>query len=806
MTNSSSPGLRRYTLALSGCYGLLAPLAGDAETFDSLPPPPALAPGRERQQLILSLVVNEADSGRIVPVTYSQGHYLVRSADLAAAGLPTDQLNETQTDVSTMQGVRAVYDRHRQRLLLTVPPEWLPAQTFTGQRGGLRYQAGTSTGVLLNYDIYGSRIDGGANHLAVWNEWRLFGPYGHLSSDGVLQQPLGGKHNSHGGYVRYDTFWANQDEAESLSFTAGDLITNSLSWSSSVRLGGLQIARDFTVRPDIVTYPLPAFAGQAAVPTTVDLFVNGYRASSSDVRPGPYAFTNLPFINGAGEAVIVTTDALGRRVTTTEPFYVSSRLLQPGLSDYSFSAGALRRAYGLRNADYGAIAASGSYRRGIYDALTLEGHAEGARSLALGGLGALFKLARWGVANAAMTHSVLYGDNGNQYDWGYQYHTGSFSLGTQHTIRSKQFGNLAILDNGAHHLPDALWTLNRRSAQYYASIALDRYGSLGANYFDIGSAAGEATRLLNLSWSRNLWGNSSVFISGTFDRQQQHWSGAISFIIPFGMLNSVNLGIERDRPGSTAQRITLSRAMPTDGGFSGDLSYARESQINDYRQATLNWRNPYLETSGGYYGVSGQETTWAELRGALVAMDQHVLVANQLNNAFALVKTGYPDVQVRYENQPAGRTSQRGYLLIPGISAYYPGKYEIDAQSLPMDVAAEKIEQRVAVRRRSGYLVHFPIKPLRAANVILHDQQGQPLPVGTRLTRANLPIEYVGWDGIAWLDNLTGQNPLRATTPDGRHCHAHLTLPGGQLRISQTYGPLICPLSVTPLGSADDPL
>ncbi len=146
MASSPLPGLRRYTLVLSGCYGLLTPVAADAETFDSLPPPPARTPGRARQQLILSLVINEADSGRIVPVTYSQGHYLVRSADLAAAGLPTDQLNETETDVSAMQDVRTAYDQRRQRLLLTVPPEWLPAQTFTGQRGGRRYQAGTGTG------------------------------------------------------------------------------------------------------------------------------------------------------------------------------------------------------------------------------------------------------------------------------------------------------------------------------------------------------------------------------------------------------------------------------------------------------------------------------------------------------------------------------------------------------------------------------------------------------------------------------------------------------------------------------------
>ncbi|MEI2684790.1 fimbria/pilus outer membrane usher protein, partial [Erwinia aphidicola] len=115
---------------------------------------------------------------------------------------------------------------------------------------------------------------------------------------------------------------------------------DSLAWSSSVRLGGIQIARDFSVRPDLVTYPLPSFSGQAAVPSTVDLFVNGYKTSSNSVQPGPYSLTNMPFVNGAGNAVVVTTDAQGRRVSTTLPFYVASDLLKSGLSDFSFSAGA----------------------------------------------------------------------------------------------------------------------------------------------------------------------------------------------------------------------------------------------------------------------------------------------------------------------------------------------------------------------------------------------------------------------------------------------------------------------------------
>lgn len=798
MDRPSPPYFRRCALALLSYCAYLLPGSGDAETFSSLPPPPGVAPGQAHTEYMLELVVNGSADGRIVPVTFRDGHYLLASADLRRSGLPADRLGPTLTDVSALPGATATYDRPRQRLLLSVPAGWLPAQSFSMAQGGTRYPGRVSPGALFNYDVYASRIDGGDVRIAAWNELRLFGDAGHLSTDGVAQRQIAGAANGRSGYLRYDTYWANQSEDHALRWTFGDVVTDALGWSSSVRIGGAQVARDFSVRPDIVTYPLPSFAGQAAVPTTVDMFINGYKTSSNNLQPGPYSLSNMPFINGAGEAVIVTTDALGRQVINQLPFYVSSSLLKPGLSDYSLGTGALRRAYGVSNADYGPPVASGSYRRGINDWLTLESHAEGAQSLALGGVGSLLKLGRAGVMNGSWTRSRFAGTSGEQFSWGYQYNNRVSSVGMQRIWRGSQFANLALYDTGARHLPHTAWTLSRASAQYNASVALNRYGSLGAALIDTRSQGGGRTRIWNLSWSKNLWGDASLFVTGGYNRQQRDYSGAISLILPFSSLASASVGVERDRPGGTDQRLTVSRAMPSDGGFSWNASYARQQKEKDYRQATLDWRNRYMETSAGFYGVSGSDIQWGDVSGALVMMDSQILAANQLNNAFVLVKTGHPDVLVRYENQPAGATDRSGYLLIPNITAYYPAKYAIDILNIPADLTAATVEQRFSVPRQSGYLLHFPIEPLRAASVILQDGQGRPLPVGTRLLRAGQPDEYVGWEGIAWLENLATDNGLTAVTPDGRRCATSLTLPDGKPRALHTYGPLTCPLPTTP--------
>lgn len=127
-----------------------------------------------------------------------------------------------------------------------------------------------------------------------------------------------------------------------------------------------------------------------------------------------------------------------------------------------------------------------------------------------------------------------------------------------------------------------------------------------------------------------------------------------------------------------------------------------------------------------------------------------------------------------------------------GHQLILPAKYDIDTLDLPADMTASRVEQRFAVKRDSGYLLHFPIEPLRAASVILHDQNGEPLPVSTQIFREGQPTEYVGWDGITRMENLSTTNPFRAETPDGQACEATLSVPGGRPKSLETYGPITC--------------
>lgn len=773
----------------------LSPGASADDGDDVLPPPPRAQESDAATVFHLSLVFNQWDSDQVVPVTERDGQYFVASADLQRAGLPADKLPVGEVNVSSLASVRSSYDSTGQRLLLTVPNDWLPEQALVLGKRDSRVKALSGTGALLNYDVYASNTQNSGSQATAWHELRIFSGSYSLSSTGTFRQAFSGYGSENDGYRRYDTTLTGTDEDDVLSWSAGDVVSDALSWSSSVRMGGVSFGRDFTLRPDLITYPLPAFSGEAAVPSTVDVFINGYRTGSTDLQPGPFTLTNLPYVNGSGDAVLVTTDALGRQVSTTLPFYVASELLKPGLSDGAITLGSLRRDYGLENFSYGPAAASGSYRYGISDFWTMESHAEGAESLALGGLGTLVKLGSFGVVNGAYSRSEMRGKGGQQINWGYQYNTDWFNIGTQHSHRDRTFGNLALYDSpdlyDDDHQPIA--SLSRSTDQYSLSFNMGDYGNIGAAWIDVRSFDDEKTQLLNLSWSKNLWGNSSFYLAASHDPATSGWTMALSLQVPFGTQDNVAFSVENTPDAGNTQRVNYSHAMPSDGGFSWNMAYAHQSQTDDYQQATLGWRNNKVELQGGAYGQRNGYTQWGELTGSLVMMDNTLFAANRVNDAFVVVSTdGHRDVTVNYENQPMGTTDDDGYLLISGVSSYYRASYSINTLNLPADTALKHTEQRIALRRHSGYLLDFPMDQQRVASVVLHDEAGRPLPVSSQVYRRLQPPVPVGYDGIAYLEDLHDVNPLTITTPDGKRCTVTLTLAQKTDHKLNTYGPLTC--------------
>ncbi|MCD9005490.1 fimbria/pilus outer membrane usher protein [Luteimonas sp. XNQY3] len=758
------------------------PANASPQSAGQLPPPPR-APVADDDSLVhLELVLNGLSSGRIVPVRLRDGHYLVDAAELRALHVHTDDADdEGRIAVDAIAGVEVRYDVARLRLLVDVPPEWLPEQALDRSGRRTRHHAQASHGALLNYDVYATRPDRAATSMSLWTDLRLFGERGVLSSSGAWRN---GTANADAGFVRYDTRWEYGDEDRILLWEAGDLITRGTAWTTPVRIGGVQLSRDFSIRPDVVTYPLPQFAGQASVPTGVDLFVNGNLAARERVDPGPFTLTDVPFINGAGQAVVVVTDAVGRQVATTIPFYVSSDLLAPGLTDFAVSAGALRRDYGLDSFSYGPMVASGSYRRGLGDAMTVEALGEVAGDLVRAGAGGVFGLGTLGVLNAAYSRSDARGRSGAQGEIGYQYLHRRFNVSAQHRRNGRHFVDLASYD------PHAAYSARRRTTVIAGSVALDGWGSLGAGLVAIEHADATRTRLFNLSWSVSPWRNASLYLSGNRDVDSGDWSAVAQVAV--SMHGSFSATHEQHRERGGTQRLRYSRPVPSDGGVGFGAGYARLEDADDQVQADIYWRGRHAQAGGGFHGSADARTFWASAAGSVVRMDGATFLSSRIADAFVVVDTnGFAGIPVRYENQRIGTTDRGGRLLVPWAGAHYAAKYEIDPLALPAHVRTPVVEQRVAVRRGGGYLMHFPVERATAAMITLHDADGTVLPPGTPVATGQGVQAHVGWDGLVYLDGLSEDNTLTVHKPDGPPCTVRFALDTGHEGIAR-IGPLTC--------------
>ena len=175
---------------VSAIIGLCGALGGQAAQAAELPPPPATLQAVADAPLYLELVVNQMNTGRLVQVQQRAGQLYLPATDLQEAGIHLPGAVADEVGLDSVPGLHSEYDIQSQRLLLDVPPEWLPEQHFGRRSSYPRTEALSSFGGLLNYDAYLNETDDAGTYLAVWNEVRLFDSWGTLSNtDAVSLAP-----------------------------------------------------------------------------------------------------------------------------------------------------------------------------------------------------------------------------------------------------------------------------------------------------------------------------------------------------------------------------------------------------------------------------------------------------------------------------------------------------------------------------------------------------------------------------------------------------------------------------------------
>ncbi|HXS72603.1 MAG TPA: fimbria/pilus outer membrane usher protein [Rhodanobacteraceae bacterium] len=737
------------------------------------------------EDLYLEVELNGNDSHQIAHFVHEGEHFRASAETLRKLGfrLPADAPETLELD--SLAGVAVHYDEAAQRLQITAPFDLLnQSVAVLNTRANPIPHPQASPGLLLNYDLYATRDNVGDNSLSAFTELRAFNAWGVLSNTALSRVNDTRNSGTQADSVRLDTTFSHSFVDSALTLRVGDVITGSLDWTRATRFGGIQLQRNFALQPDLVTFPVPAFYGQANLPSTVDLYVNGLKQYSSEVPAGPFQLNTVPIVNGNGQAQVVITDALGRQSSLAFPFYTANQLLRGGLSDYSLDAGFVRKDYGINSFSYASDpAVSGIYRYGVRDWLTVEGHAEATAGLSNAGVGATVEIGRAGIVNGSFAESRDRGATGSQAELGYNWRNERFNFSLD-SLRT--FGSFRDVASRFGPPPP------QRSDRALAGLTMGTLGSLGVSYVNLQYPEQPRSRFASAFYFKSLGSRASFNLSinqNIDDHSDRSVFLGVSIALDHHISGSITA--QHDRNGNLLT-ADASKPVNPDGGF-GWRVRAQTGENENGGQAEVGYRGEQGQILAGVQSFAGSTLGYADLSGALVFMDNHVFIARRIDDAFAVVSTdGVAGVPVKLENRPIGTTNSGGDLLVTPINAYQRNKLSIDPMLLPADVHIDRIDADVVPSDRAGTLVKFGIQPIHAASVILHDSAGKVINVGSAVTLggSDAPPMVVGYDGIVYLEGLSGHNVLKVQTSHGTCTASFDYHPKG--KTVPIIGPLVC--------------
>lgn len=778
---------------------------------------------QERKNLQLDVVINGTPIKMIASfVLFGKDRIGATPEELQEIGLRLNGPRDPNKIVllDEIPTVSYEYVERIQTIRITVDDRYRKGQTFDlsgAASPSIRTQA--AWGAVLNYDVLGA--SGNDRSLWAFNgssltlDGRAFSPYGTFQQSAIVrsgpQQPTD--------VVRLDTSFRYSDPQQMITYGAGDTINGGLAWTRPVRIGGLQAQSNFLLRPDLVTMPLPSLGGSAAVPSTVDVYVNNMKTFSQEVPAGPFSVSNIPLLSGAGNAELVIHDSAGHETKSTLPFYASSSLLSPGLMGWSVEAGLPRLSYGSGSDVYvNSPIGSATLRRGIFDWMTLEGHAEVGAGLTNGGVGAVVRTGNVGVAGVALSASTGNGDSGLQTYLSYE--TRLFGLNitasSQRTIGT--YDDLAsttarLSISTANQLQNLSGFFNYLSPSYLAalpasstasiytsarpSLALDRItfsaplsfdekSNVSTSFIHMLDCSGVLSEIWTGTFTRSMPFGASAFATVFRDFGSSKNTGVYAGLtIPIGPSASVSTGVSTGRGGTTGTIDAVQSLGPEPGSYGWSVHDAEGSTID--RRASVSYRSNYGTIQAGASDTSSGTGAALELRGSITTMDGGVFLSNWIDDGFAVVNVGVPGVEVLHENRLAGVTDSQGMLLLPSLRAYQKNKIDVDPVNLPVDAEIETTHEIVSPADRAGTLVKFHVRSDRASALVTFVRaDGSVVPAGAKGSIDGGNEFVVGYDGQAFLGNLGDTNRASIETSGGT-CNATFAFaakPGEQVHIA----------------------
>lgn len=693
--------------------------------------------------------------------------------------------------LSALAGFSAHFDPVEQALKLQFSAEAFRLTRLAPEEAGPPPVSPSLWAGFVNYDLSTSQQhnDNTAtirNWAGLW-ELGVTSPHGVLTSSHVLRQSslTAGELREQ---VRLETTYSRDFPLSQLTLRVGDSNTSGVAGSRAVFFGGVQLARNFGLRPGFTTQPVPVLTGAASSASTVEMYVDGALRQVSRVPSGPFTLQDPGLLGVDGQVRLVVRDVLGRETVLSQTLYRHASLLAPGLSDWALEAGALRYQLGQSTSHYGENFVSGHWRQGWSPRLTLQSHAQGSRELQNLRAGAIIGLPAGWLLDATAAHSRhrtvgsgLEGSLGLQYQ-----HAGMhLYMQTQHT--QVNYRALGISGANAYTRQDTLSAGMPISS--VSHLALNRARVQGPTLGEIDTRS--------LVYSHRV-GQARLSLNLTQVQGSRHGKSAmLLWIMPLGewVPGASTQAFAGQQDHQTTWNAGVTRPPGPDATWGWRL-LSSQTAGTQAQELGLYHLGERMQLQSDFKHSSSGQFARLSLQGAWVAVDGDLYATRHNRGSFAAVEVpGLPGVGVGLQGRVQAHTNARGRALLTGLQDHHSNNITLNPNDLPIGAEIDNIAHEVVPPRRGAVKAHFAVRAGQSAllTIVLDDGSLAPAGARVRIEGDSDParVFHVARKGQVFVTGLSAHNTLQLRFGQ-QSCTLALSVPQPDPHTIWRPAPLTC--------------
>jgi outer membrane usher protein len=516
-------------------------------------------------------------------------------------------------------------------------------------------------------------------------------------------------------------------------FSGGDLNYQRIGFMGSQQISGFSYGTLFELQPQLVSSPLSAEEFFLEQDSRVEVFIDGQLSDRRNLTAGQHNIYDLPLIDGVNQVELKITDVLGRQQTVVFFETQDQRLLNPGLSEYSISMG-VPRSSGLDGIEYreNNPMLSTFYRYGWYEDITLGSWLEISEDVFGIGLTGITNQV-YGAFTGELAFSSSHGANKEvapAIRLGYRYRTRNWTFDSEWNWQDAQF---ATLGQG----PEA----NNSHHQARIGITFPHLGPWSTSLSIAHSRQWQGDNRFSkrLSLTRELakdWRLSVNFAHFNTQSDQESFIGMQFYWDPSGSRHQANGSFNSDNHASSTE-YNYRREGELGFDYRAGL---RENDTGNQQRADINYVSPKLTSrfavNHDNFSAGTSHNTQSFAFGSALGFADGQWSASRplLGQPFAIIsgmsslsdaKIGIvrgAGVQATAFLDGAGDTS-----IMPGLSAYYVNRLNLDLQDLPIEMQIREEQFKVKPTYRSAVVLFVGAEGRAYITATLLNPLGQPI-------------------------------------------------------------------------------